>query len=111
MTDKIEPALTTEEWANVQRFGVGLLAIEVLVAEDEPQKAVAIANAALPDSDSRKITRERVAAIREAADELESNLKNPHWRMDDDRSWAAYNVRLCREMADALESYLPPANP
>lgn len=58
------------------------------------RRLIAIANAALPDDDPRKITRARVEALRSVC------RHNPD-------TLPGYGVPL-RELADALASYLPP---
>lgn len=95
MSERITPALTPEEWEYAMHEDVrDGLAYEVtyLWGRSRQAGAIALANAALPDDDPRKITRERVNILREL--------------------WAEcpyeYQTAL-RELADALESYLPPA--
>jgi hypothetical protein len=62
---------------------------------------VALANAALPDTDPRKITREWVRKIREVSEQYENT-----W---DDTKGGSYPDPLLVQIADALASYLPPA--
>lgn len=103
MADKIEPALTSEEW---RKPSLDIIAEQITdqyghIEWDphSPEKVIAAANALLPDSDPRKITREMVAFLRswqkECAESYNSNME------DDAPTFAA--------LADALESYLPPA--
>lgn len=104
MTDTpIEPALTPEEWASVEgekreRTTTRHYEVDAILENHDPAKFIAVYNAALPDSDPRKITREWVETLRDIA---ELNLKK-RTRLD----------RLagpCLEsIANALESYLPP---
>lgn len=54
---------------------------------------IARANQLLPDSDPRKITPEKIKALRQSASEVEGE---------------GWDASLTREFADALESYLPP---
>jgi hypothetical protein len=82
---------------------------------------VALANAALPDTDPRKITRERVKALRAAAFALREQPLgvSDDWRHMD-ATWAnlggAQRARheasalALSALAAALESYLPPAD-
>jgi hypothetical protein len=90
MSEKIDPALTAEEWAHAMDADVrDGLAYEVcyLWGRSRPAGAIAIANAALPDSDPRKITREKLRLV--------GRLMGAH--EDDEKAFL-----------DALESYLPP---
>ena len=125
----IEPALSADEWevphaprphlyACVERETLTLADGTVapltgicLDAVEEPQSIyalIALANAALPDSDPRKLRRDWLCELRDAADEIEMQLRNPHWRMADDRSLAAHRMHTLRLVANAIESYLPP---
>lgn len=91
MSEKIEPALSPEEWSEAIRNP-----IQWGINGDEPHitvQQIAVANAALPSGDPRKITREKVEMMRRAA-----------WNVPDGYSG---NLALS-EFADALESYLPP---
>jgi hypothetical protein len=118
MTDRIEPALSADEW-KASSFKLGAEWWDGTVSGDEesvhiesgtdPQESagpirgprlaslIALANAALPDSDPRKITRARVDALRFAA----SSLRHECGSDDED-------ARDVEAIADALESYLPP---
>ena len=83
MSEKIKPALTAEEWSTLKdgyyvelsgcRIGIdtdGLdvrgrfMGEEATVPRECAPALMALANAALPDDDPRKITREDVAACR-----------------------------------------------
>lgn len=78
MSDEITPALSAEEWAQREavRASTEISALDgsvMLVDPDAPSTVVlaegvpalmALANAALPDGDPRKLTREDVALIR-----------------------------------------------
>lgn len=106
MSEKIEPALTPEEWAKLLGGGMldgrwvdgiwksGGVSVnsEYTVPLSELPGAIAIFNAALPDSDPRKITREDVALLRDM----------PEWVFPTDTL-----LRL-ESLARRLESYLPP---
>lgn len=105
MTEKIEPALTAEGWrlsSAAERPEHALGSLRGLFPSDEYFDAadlpavIALANAALPDSDPRKITRERVAAIRTAAEGSRRHYN------------AEPFANALRDFANALESYLPP---
>lgn len=96
MTDKIEPVLSAREWAGLGPNGVGhppipstLDGIQYLDADDLA-KAVAIATAALPDSDPRKITQQDVAFLRTVA-------------------WDGDGWGYAATVADKLAAFLPPA--
>lgn len=103
---KIEPALSAEEWSEVREPGVirenGGLVYELsyigwLSTERRIPASVAILNAALPDSDPRKITRETIAA-------LDWVLKQAGGTGD----WLHSVEDKLKPIRDALESYLPP---
>jgi hypothetical protein len=128
MNEKMEPVLSAEEWARakdedaltdvpvgehvVAYVADGIVRIALLEkpgvatgALDQPARAIALLNDALPDSDPRKVTREKIEAIRlraqrsdyvpESGEDLEANGQ---WPLDN-----AVDAFL-----DALESYLPP---
>ena len=119
MTDRIKPALTAEEWrgriippdhpfprygeANYPdadgmpyifygEFGVSA---EGYFCGVNPAQAIALANAALPDDDKRKLRREHIAALRNAT--VRDVIG------DEDRE----QTNTLRNLADALDSYLP----
>jgi hypothetical protein len=84
VTDGVEPALTPKEWEDFAldpRFW-----LEHDGEARDCAQEIAINNAALPDTDRRKITRERLAVLRDPA----------------------YRESELSEFVDALESYLPP---
>ena len=110
-----KPALAPEQWA--QFFGEGgytpLYATVVqrnhdgtfivfpegegaTFAPHELPGLIALANAALPDDDPRKLRREHIAALRDAT--VRDVIG------DEDRE----QTNILRNLADALESYLPP---
>lgn len=95
MADPIPLALDAAEWAHAldEEVREGL-AYEVtyLWGRSRPAAAIALANAALPDDDPRKITREDV-------DNLRGILSGD--------AWAVAKADIKR-LADTLESYLPP---
>lgn len=99
MTGKIEPALTAEEWARFRdsRTDVAEMGTPTayLYHYADPGQCLAVANAMLPDSDPRKITDEKVGLLRNALRTI--RLDRP-----------GFNLAELDELADALESYLPP---
>lgn len=101
MTDKIEPALTAEEWAAYRKRGVTLSsAIDDFLdlLPEELARGIALANFSLPDDDPLKITREDVAILRGVLDIL--------------ASYATVNahpaIQLANGLAAKLEALLPP---
>jgi hypothetical protein len=130
MSDRIEPALTLEEWANADGptydrpycmifpadAASGGIVVSVgseraWVAPQDLPPAIALANAALPDDDPRKITHDMVAAIRDVADTLDRvcGAKMIGSVQVHGPAGSAYLLRDdFGAIADALESYLPP---
>lgn len=128
MSDRIEPALDAEEWeSKVARRGAGypsfiamlepgLTVVGAASAYEHEQSVevvtgalpalIALANAALPDTDPRKITREKVELIRDGVQQIAAAVDDmrPSTEKADAR---ALSVAL-GAFADALESYLPP---
>ena len=119
MSEKIEPALTAEEWANGQYIGADLsirrrndglsghrLELDVRATPfDTPEDfaaAVAMFNAALPGDDPRKITRERIEALRRCVELARESEMGTRGGVDWRRDTFADSTIL------ALESYLPP---
>lgn len=116
MTEKIEPALSAFQWSTVRNEdgviyvsppqgtndGVNWLA---KLSTDRAPQYLAIANAALPDSDRRKITRERIAAARKALNQSDY-IPNSDEELGADGEWPA--VSDAEQLLRALESYLPP---
>lgn len=114
MSDKIKAALSPEQWAWIDAAEPWsreerLRSIIHLCTSDEHGNAesfgsdaapeiIAAANSLLPDSDLRKITREWVERLRKWADDADAATYD---RLQLDPAEA-------REMAVALESYLPP---
>lgn len=118
MSDPTAPALSAEEWAK-REFAEGDISFDATMGRftvvmdtwsdygstDRDVKRlpalIALANAALPDTDPRKITREMVAQLRRAADlmcEAKWGVLEPEGN-------------TVARIADALASYLPPEAP
>lgn len=122
MSDRIEPALDAEEWeSKVARRGAGypsfiampepgLTVVGAASAYEHEQSVevvtgaipalIALANAALPDDDPRKITRSTVNELRAVAAQLPTMGAGPNGEDIPDPDLS--------HLADALESYLPP---
>jgi hypothetical protein len=96
MSEKIEPALTPEQWKIAH---TGAIDVCGLYYQGDGAMAIAIINAELPDTDPRKITREWIQHLRTASDRVE-DLEG------DGTVWRALD-----RIADALQSYLPPETP
>jgi hypothetical protein len=62
----ITPALTLHQWQEIMYYGVDGATNDGTTTADDRHYAMAIANAALPDDDPRKITRGDVDAVDEA---------------------------------------------
>ena len=104
MTPEIEPATSAEDWAvhieAARDAGLSLQAY-LWAGQAYPARTIALANAALPDSDPRKITRHHVERLRMVAATLhmrESGMAGPMTIVSNELN----------EIAEALESYLPP---
>lgn len=106
MSEKIEPALTPEEWAKVVAehtetpFSAPTSIYYDLIGgnPDGCAEIIALNNFVLPHDDPRKITREKLKVMRAAADSIKDEFGIGH----DDEYSTLYSL------ADALESYLPP---
>lgn len=111
MNDTIEPALNAEGWETLTPLsGVDWRAIgQQFGVLGSPPTLIALANAALPDSDPRKITRAAVEVIRKFA----------YWHhhaavpaMPERYQYLARaEISYALLLADALASYLPPEDP
>lgn len=115
VNDEIEPALRSDEWADPERiqFNNYVRVTDVSIVIDgevsrgsndvDVPKLIALLNDALPDSDRRKMTRERVVRLYKGAVALDRLLaRHEEWPVDG---------RLANEIrafADALLSYVPP---
>jgi membrane protein required for beta-lactamase induction len=113
MTDRIEPALSEAAWRYWladpdyirSSIAIGCDAISYDLRQ-EPARLLALANAALPDSDPRKITRTWVTELRGLAVALEKIAR--HAGASDEMHAVAERIR---DRADALASYLPLEEP
>jgi len=110
VSEPIEPALTSEEWAERALARRAATAGQTL-AEYPPARApgiIALANDSLRDSDTRKITWEMVDFLRFAA-ELVLEYVDPRGSdyRDSETTLQRHHDRMLR-IADALASYLPP---
>lgn len=96
MTDRLEPGsvLTTAQWERIRELKADGHLDRALLAMGTQELGlaglIAAANEALPDTDHRKITREKLRYVRQ--------LMGVH---EDEE----------REFLDALASYLPPEHP
>lgn len=109
MTDETKPALTPEEWREVDILR-GPRKYELCVGEDDGKCAylIALNNAALPDSDPRKITRNRLTGLRRAVEIAQLYVEDA----SDAETIGTLVAALtdAQGIAAALESYLPPNN-
>lgn len=132
MSEKITPAIADADWLDADHARTDLLfegepagcyahidegphRIEIgirgedglekywLIIPDDFAALLAICNAALPADDPRKITREWVVALRAEAERGEYAE-----RVGDNAGFSAIDPSLARQIAAALESYLPP---
>jgi hypothetical protein len=74
------------------------------------RQLIAVANSALPDSDPRKITRERVQRVRDFL-KTSAEGQSADISIANERPWAKQfrdDMDFARTLLDALESYLPP---
>lgn len=117
--EKIEPALTPHEWEDALDPDVrdGLAHEKsYLWGRARPHAAIAILNAALPDSDPRKITRETVKMLRALAVWQRSltpavthiAIASGERTKGEMRAFTGTAAADINQIADALESYLPP---
>lgn len=120
-----EPALTAQEWAaqndgEAEPFAVrgsyeisrehhndGLRLNGEWVPATTLPALIAFANAALSDSDPRKITRDWLRTLRSEAKYVGSGGLESEYEDEPYRSMGQREAAL-RAIADALESYLPP---
>lgn len=105
--DHIAPALTAEEWANERKERSRDKYYE---RPFEPAKCIAVANDELPDGDPRKIAQRWIEVLRIARDagRIEGGVGDDPIRYAGRPLHFGEQVAL-KEIADALESYLPPA--
>jgi hypothetical protein len=115
MSDQIEPALDEHEWRNWTTgivepcgipFAIGAACDAIAYSLDRnPAKLIALANAALPDDDPRKITRDRIKLMRDAG----GSILSAHAEYCVGEECGCHDdMRALDAFAVALESYLPP---
>lgn len=122
----IKPALSAEEWADVQSYQTGCTVFRggvsaspldmgkrvrlgggdddgcIEIGKVEAPFVIALANAALPDDDPRKITPALVEYLRTAAHDAEA-------RHDESGEMSDYEEQQqLLAWAEAISSYLPP---
>lgn len=91
---RIESAMTPKEWRDEAMDEPSILGdIRYIDNPKHLAKIIALANSQLPDDDPRKVTRGTVAELR------------GHAHRAPDGSWDRHELS---QIADALESYLPP---
>ena len=80
MTDRIEPALTPDQWARYWMEAEEMVRDTDATVQDylareypNPAREIALANAALPDDDPRKITRADVHELAYMADQTDND--------------------------------------
>lgn len=104
MSERIEPALSAESWRGVRSYEANYGARGRCEAYgdwvDTEAGMIAAYNDLLPDSDPRKITREKLAQVRAALAQQHVDLSNDQWMTPE--------VRALATLLEALESYLPP---
>jgi len=92
MSERMEPAFTPEQWHAVLHRPPGTAAI----AWNTPVRRLAAANAEIPDTDPRKLTRAQVNVLREVAKTLAA------------RPETATAAAQVGRIADVLDLVLPP---
>jgi hypothetical protein len=110
MTEHIDPALTSEEWGEISAAARdnGLTPQAYLFATDAfPFRALAMANAALPEDDPRKITRETVNALY-GVSEAAAEWHKEHLTDPKDQEFAENQRRKMRDLWQTLVALLPP---
>lgn len=119
MTDRIEPVLSASEWALAKHcYGTNEeRTLALLCHRDGNWKSkeyqpilIALANAALPDSDPRKITRETVRAILAARTTYPFGSASHRELIQIAAALASYlpSDQQPAELAAAYAAYLPP---
>jgi hypothetical protein len=118
MTDRIEPALTPEEWEEARTKGPlrpdaddwYQFTMSGRPSAGHAVKSIAVLNDALPADDQRKITRQRLWDLREVA-ALARDALAPY---GPEATWGTVPrtlsamIRRVEAFELALESYLPP---
>jgi hypothetical protein len=125
MSEKIEPALSAEEWEAIASpenvSGCFDLDYDARIEDDadiryeERHKnltgaaIIAVMNNRLSDDDPRKMDLSWVLAIRSCAMDVEAAYENPGPSYQNPE--ARERLTLLNQIAEALESYLPPETP
>lgn len=108
MPDTIPPALTPSEWARVPEHAAhdGLeTAIAVAVRAKRFDAVIAIANAAFPDDDPRKITQDTLFCLEEVLANFEAFAST---QGDFGKTIVGQYSPAVRKLVDMIASYLPP---
>lgn len=116
LSTDIPPALTADEWSAREHHSPGLGGIILMLTDfglsviqsgpiaDGADLAalIALANAAFNQEDVRKFRRDDVVALREEAERIDDD------NVEDALEERSVRAKELRDMADAIESYLPP---
>lgn len=113
MSEKIEPALSAEEW---KRFRERFQMYDDMGTPDMYKfegyfgaQGVAVHNATLDGSDPRKITREKIDGLRSILDRYAASLGPSPVDHEEIRDTSrAEGIQSARRFLKALESFLPP---
>jgi hypothetical protein len=104
----IPPALDADRWREISgRHALeGALADAAFVTRDVTGLAatIALANAALADEDPRKLTRATVGLLRQIGHTIENLVGTTFVSAETKRA----EIDAVRDLADVIESYLPP---
>lgn len=97
-TKEMKPALTAEEWADIDYHQATHIAMMHLNCT--PFEAVAVFNASLPDDDPRKLGWADVGRCQRAADDAEARHDNSLELTDyeEQKEWAALAAKLAALM-------------
>lgn len=113
----IPPALTPSEWSRAAAHAKStddgrLTMVSMAWTVQRHEAVIALANAALHAEDPRKLTRETIALLRRAAEHISETQKmfaDPKGQTVADAVADGELYSQIHELADAIESYLPPA--
>jgi hypothetical protein len=106
MTTKIEPVLGEEEWRRIRRTRGERASTATDDSVPAAAIAIAIQNDILPESEPRKITRDVVNMLGQAAVQYVELVRLAKLQSEKDEIWAT--MRSLIALHRALESYLPP---